>query len=62
MLKPNQPVKVSLYGNDYVLWQDCTGKISGLPNACPHDDGFHADASIEQPRKQLWNRTSLDKC
>ncbi|MBD0343687.1 MAG: Rieske 2Fe-2S domain-containing protein [Coleofasciculus sp. Co-bin14] len=36
MLKPNQPVKVSLYGNDYVLWQDSTGKISGLPNACPH--------------------------
>lgn len=36
MLKPNQPVKVSLYGNDYVLWQDSTGKISCLPNACPH--------------------------
>ncbi len=36
MLKPNQPMKVSLYGNDYVLWQDSTGKISCLPNACPH--------------------------
>lgn len=36
MLKPNQPMKVSLYGNDYVLWQDSAGKISGLPNACPH--------------------------
>lgn len=36
MLKPNQPMKVSLYGNDYVLWQDGTGKISCLPNACPH--------------------------
>ncbi|MBD0264007.1 MAG: Rieske 2Fe-2S domain-containing protein [Tolypothrix sp. Co-bin9] len=35
MLK-NQPMKVSLYGNDYVLWQDSKGKISCLPNACPH--------------------------
>ena len=36
MLKPNQPMKVSLYGKDYVLWQDSTGKINCLPNACPH--------------------------
>ncbi len=36
MLKPNQPMKVSLYSKDYVLWQDSTGKISCLPNACPH--------------------------
>lgn len=35
MLK-NQPMKVSLYGNDYVIWQDTRGKISCLPNACPH--------------------------
>ena len=36
MLKPNKQMKVSLYGNDYVLWQDELGKISCLPNACPH--------------------------
>ena len=36
MLKPNQPMKVSLYGKDYVLWQDSTGNICCLPNACPH--------------------------
>lgn len=36
MLKPNQPIKISLYGDDYVLWQDSSGKISCLPNACPH--------------------------
>ncbi len=36
MLKSNKPRKVSLYGNDYVLWLDSNGKISGLPNACPH--------------------------
>ncbi len=36
MLKFNQLMKVSLYGNDYVLWQDSKGKINCLPNACPH--------------------------
>jgi phenylpropionate dioxygenase-like ring-hydroxylating dioxygenase large terminal subunit len=36
MLKPNQPLKVSLLGQDYVLWQDRHGAISALPNACPH--------------------------
>ncbi|GAA6617184.1 Rieske 2Fe-2S domain-containing protein [Scytonema sp. NUACC26] len=36
MLAPNKPMKVSLYGNDYVLWQDNTKKINCLPNACPH--------------------------
>jgi len=36
MLKPNQPMKISLLGNDYVLWQDSHSTISALPNACPH--------------------------
>ena len=36
MLKPNKPVKISLLGQDYVLWQDSQGKIVALPNACPH--------------------------
>ncbi len=36
MLKPNKPMKISLLGNDYVLWQDEKGYISALPNACPH--------------------------
>jgi phenylpropionate dioxygenase-like ring-hydroxylating dioxygenase large terminal subunit len=36
MLRPNHPMKVSLQGNDYVLWQDNSGEISCLPNACPH--------------------------
>ena len=36
MLKVNQPFKVSLYGQDYVLWKDRDGKVSALPNACPH--------------------------
>lgn len=36
MLPINQPLKVSLYGKDYVIWQDPTGQISGLSNVCPH--------------------------
>ncbi|MFM7427171.1 MAG: Rieske 2Fe-2S domain-containing protein [Elainella sp.] len=36
MLKPNQPLKLSLLGQDYVLWQDLQGNVSALPNACPH--------------------------
>jgi phenylpropionate dioxygenase-like ring-hydroxylating dioxygenase large terminal subunit len=36
MLKLNQSMKVSLLGQDYVLWQDRHGAISALPNACPH--------------------------
>ncbi len=36
MLKPHQPMKISLLGQDYVLWQDSHGMISALPNVCPH--------------------------
>lgn len=36
MLATNQPRKVSLYGNDYVIWKDSVGAIHALPNACPH--------------------------
>ena len=36
MLKVNQPMKVSLYGSDYVMWKDAIGNITALPNACPH--------------------------
>lgn len=36
MLRPNQPIKLSLLGKDYVLWQDNRGNINALPNACPH--------------------------
>lgn len=36
MLPVNQPLKVTLYGKDYVLWQDGTGTVQALPNRCPH--------------------------
>ncbi len=36
MLRVDQPRKISLYGEDYVLWKDVAGAIQALPNACPH--------------------------
>ena len=36
MLEIDRPRKVSLYGNDYVIWLDKTGTVAVLPNACPH--------------------------
>jgi phenylpropionate dioxygenase-like ring-hydroxylating dioxygenase large terminal subunit len=36
MLAVNKPLKVSLYGNDYVLWKDLQGNINALENTCPH--------------------------
>jgi phenylpropionate dioxygenase-like ring-hydroxylating dioxygenase large terminal subunit len=36
MLMPNRPKKISLLGQDYVMWQDPSGGIHCLPNACPH--------------------------
>lgn len=36
MLNVNQPRKVSLYGNDFVIWKDESGAVHALPNACPH--------------------------
>ena len=36
MLSVNQPFKVSLYGQDYVLWKDRNNHVQALPNVCPH--------------------------
>ncbi|MEM8810433.1 MAG: Rieske 2Fe-2S domain-containing protein [Cyanobacteria bacterium P01_G01_bin.38] len=36
MLPVNQPVKVSLYGQDYVLWKDRNNDVHALVNICPH--------------------------
>lgn len=53
MLRANQPIKVSLYGQDYVLWKDHNDHVQALPNVCPHmgamlSEGWceaHADGS-----------------
>lgn len=36
MLKTNQPQKISIYGDDYVLWKDKNGQVNALSNVCPH--------------------------
>lgn len=36
MLATNKPMKVSLYGDDYVLWKDNNNEIHGLSNICTH--------------------------
>jgi phenylpropionate dioxygenase-like ring-hydroxylating dioxygenase large terminal subunit len=36
MLQKNKPQKVSLYGKDYVIWQDKSGDVKALSNVCPH--------------------------
>jgi nitrite reductase/ring-hydroxylating ferredoxin subunit len=36
MLQKDKPQKISLQGNDYVLWLDEHGQVQALPNACPH--------------------------
>ena len=36
MLQKNRPIKMALYGKDYVMWKDTTGRVNALPNVCPH--------------------------
>ena len=36
MLGINSPYKLTLNGQDYVLWQNPSGEISALSNVCPH--------------------------
>ena len=36
MLGVNQPHKITLNGQDYVLWQNSKGEVFALDNICPH--------------------------
>jgi phenylpropionate dioxygenase-like ring-hydroxylating dioxygenase large terminal subunit len=36
MLGTNKPNKITLNGQDYVLWQNAAGKVFALDNVCPH--------------------------
>ncbi|MCY7320598.1 MAG: Rieske 2Fe-2S domain-containing protein, partial [Phormidesmis sp. CAN_BIN36] len=58
MLKPNQPMKVSLYGNDYVIWQDNNANINALPNACPHMGAMLSEGWCHEQH----DRTSMIVC
>lgn len=48
MLEVHKPKKISIYGSDYVLWKDTTGKINALPNACPHMGAMLSEGWCEQ--------------
>ncbi|WP_035139491.1 Rieske 2Fe-2S domain-containing protein [Fischerella sp. PCC 9605] len=50
MLEVNQPKKFSIYGSDYVLWKDATGKVSALSNACPHMGAMLSEGWCEQKK------------
>jgi phenylpropionate dioxygenase-like ring-hydroxylating dioxygenase large terminal subunit len=58
MLKENQPRKISLQGNDYVMWKDAAGDIHALPNACPHMGAMLSEGWCEE----LSDRTSTVVC
>ncbi len=47
MLAVNKPQKVSLYGNDYVLWKDLQGNINTLENT--------RAANIRSPISRLFS-------
>ncbi|PSB34369.1 Rieske 2Fe-2S domain-containing protein [Stenomitos frigidus] len=53
MLVVNQPRKISLYGSDYVLWKDRSGKISALPNACPHMGAMLSEGWCQEKDHQM---------
>lgn len=48
MLQVNQPLKVTLYDRDYVIWKDRQEQISILPNACPHLGAMLSEGWVEE--------------
>jgi phenylpropionate dioxygenase-like ring-hydroxylating dioxygenase large terminal subunit len=52
MLAINQPRKISLYGNDYVMWKTPSGKVHALPNVCPHMGAMLSEGWCEQKENQ----------
>ncbi len=53
MLSINQPRKVTLNGQDYVLWQDIDGKVHALSNVCPHLQAPLSDGWICEERNTI---------
>lgn len=50
MVPIDQPRKISLYGEDYVIWQQQDGAIQALPNACPHMGAMLSEGWCETDR------------
>ncbi|HCF30714.1 MAG TPA: Rieske (2Fe-2S) protein [Cyanobacteria bacterium UBA11049] len=53
MLGVNQPTKVTLNGQDYVLWQNDRGEIFALNNVCPHMQAPLSDGWICKERDTI---------
>lgn len=50
MLPIDQPVKISLYGEDYVLWKDRNNRVQALSNRCPHMGAMLASGWCESQK------------
>lgn len=53
MLGINQPQKITLNGNDYVIWQNQKGEVFALKNICPHMQAPLSDGWICQERNTI---------
>ncbi len=53
MLLVNQPFKVSLLGNDYVLWRDAKNEVRALPNTCPHMSAMLSEGWCDDSGKHI---------
>ncbi len=58
MLSVNQPLKLSLYGTDYVVWRDSLDNINALPNICPHMGAMLSEGWCEEQK----DKTSVIVC
>ena len=53
MLGINEPHKITLNGQDYVLWQNKAGKVFALENICPHMQAPLSEGWICQERNTI---------
>ncbi len=53
MLGINQPHKITLNSNDYVLWQNRKGEVYALENICPHMQAPLSDGWICEERNTI---------
>ena len=53
MLGVNQPKKITLNGNDYVLWRNQEGEVFALKNICPHMQAPLSNGWICQERNTI---------
>jgi len=53
MLGINRPYKLSLNGQDYVLWQNSQGEVFALSNVCPHLQAPLSEGWVCQERNTI---------